>query len=229
MFLANQHTDAQAGSVTNTVRLEGIRMEDEPDEPKIWEKSLEEGARHFADYLDKIGKGESLPSKVRVYLSADNSEAELDVVTDRLHDSFEELAKWFIDPLKEGKPARAEYGYEKLWILMSAAYVIGQQRAVTPAAKKFFDHTGTRKPRESRKKAGQTKKSLAIQAYLEGKITEAHFQSPYGAASGWLDEINVHLGKLGLGSSSTASIGREIERMATKYSSLPDVKLGCET
>jgi hypothetical protein len=64
--------------------------------------------------------------------------AELERGLKTLRPAFDELAKCFLDPLRDSAQSRAMYGYVKLWELMTAAFQIGAYGIVTDSAKAFF-------------------------------------------------------------------------------------------
>jgi hypothetical protein len=90
----------------------------------------EDGARGFLDHIEDCIRGALSPENSRV-LTPENK-GELERALYRLRPSFDELAKWFIDPLRE---TEAMYGYEKLYGLLAAAFV-GEAVALSPIAVK---------------------------------------------------------------------------------------------
>jgi hypothetical protein len=55
-----------------------------------------------------------------------------------LREQFNELVKWFIDPVRETNLPPPGYGYGRLWELMSEAFMIGSKGTVSDSAKVFF-------------------------------------------------------------------------------------------
>jgi hypothetical protein len=51
-----------------------------------------------------------------------------------LRPAIEELAKWFIEPLRETKPGRADCGYEQLDRILGWAFAIGSKSVVQDSA-----------------------------------------------------------------------------------------------
>lgn len=96
--------------------------------------SMKESARTLVDHIENCAEGSLSPSAP----AKGEERASLDRALKRLRPAFDEISKWFIDPIKESKPSRANYGYEKLSELLAAAFVIGQCGTVTEGAKSFF-------------------------------------------------------------------------------------------
>src|ERR1700730_344282 len=99
-------------------------------------EDVEDEARGFLDYIEKCIRGALSPENSRV-LTPENKR-ELEEALDRLRPSFDELAKWFIDPMRETSPSRAMYGYEKLWALLGAVFVGGSGGTVTDSGEIYF-------------------------------------------------------------------------------------------
>jgi hypothetical protein len=124
----------------------------------------EDEARSALDHIDDC---------IRVALSPENSEVitpenkkELERALKILRPSFDELAKWFIDPMRETKPDVANYGYEKLYGLLWATFVGGSRGTVTDSGKNFL----VRKPAsDGGKKGGITHRKRAEVWHVEAR------------------------------------------------------------
>jgi hypothetical protein len=55
-----------------------------------------------------------------------------------LYCSFEQLDKSFVAPLADKQPSLATFGYETLWLMMSASFYAGSRGTITGSAKAFI-------------------------------------------------------------------------------------------
>jgi len=89
---------------------------------KSYKSDLSEAdARDFIGVLEFFAR-DALAAKA---LTLENSK-ELERAVERLKWSFDQLVEWYIEPVRETAPDVADFGYNKLWDLMGAAFVIGQ-------------------------------------------------------------------------------------------------------
>ena len=55
-----------------------------------------------------------------------------------LRPAFEELVKWFVIPAAEQRPLTLEYGFEKLWMLMSCCQIAGSIGIVSNSVENYL-------------------------------------------------------------------------------------------
>jgi hypothetical protein len=93
----------------------------------------EDGARRYVDFLEEIAQKslafEKLTTEDRKVLERAHK---------RLREQFEELVKWFVDPVRETNLPPPGYGYGRLWELMSAAFMIGSKGTVSDSGRAYF-------------------------------------------------------------------------------------------
>lgn len=70
---------------------------------------------------------------------ADEDRKILEGGIDRLRSAVEELAKWYIEPLRETKPSMSDHGYGQLWSILGWAFAIGQAGTISKSARKFHE------------------------------------------------------------------------------------------
>lgn len=97
---------------------------------------FEDGARSFLNHIESCGNISLMPPGC-LCLPDDEYKA-LKYSTEAIRPAFDDLAKWFIEPLREKRPDMVEYGYEKLWVLIGAAFRVGTHGTVTEGAKNFY-------------------------------------------------------------------------------------------
>jgi hypothetical protein len=147
---------------------------------------LEDRARGFLDHIeDHIH--EALSPKGLKVLTPENKR-ELERALYRLRPSFDELAKWFIDPLRETKPNRAMYGYEKLWEFMDAVFVGGSRGVVTESHKKFLDAEHM----QMVVRAGRNRPEI-LEAIIAVRRHNKPDDHPYSVAASILPRVNAWL------------------------------------
>jgi hypothetical protein len=146
---------------------------------------LEDRARELLDNIEDCIRGALSPNALKV-LTQENKR-ELERALDRLRPSFDELAKWFIDPLRETKFHRAMYGYEKLWELLIAAFVSGSRGVVTESHKKLHNAEGTRTMRAGRERPEILEAIIAVRGHNNPD------EHPYTVAARILDKVNAWL------------------------------------
>jgi hypothetical protein len=83
------------------------------------------------------------------------------------------------------------YGYEKLWALLSAAFLGGSRGIVTKSHKKFHDAERTRKMR-----AGRDRPEI-LEAIIAARGHNNPDKHPYAVAARILDKVNVRLKERG--------------------------------
>ena len=91
----------------------------------------ENGARAFVQYIESCIE-DSLSSAAAKLTPSDKADLERALSAPGV---FDELAKWFFDPLREQKPALYEYGCHLLWRLMDAAFVAGSRGTLSESAR----------------------------------------------------------------------------------------------
>ena len=111
----------------------------------------EKGARDYVQYIENRVKGALSSAAAEVVIPADKTSLERSL--DALRPSFDELAKWFFDPVREQKPNLCEYGYSMLWRLMWAAFSAGARGIVSESAQRFTNRHKALKSDRSKKKA----------------------------------------------------------------------------
>ena len=95
----------------------------------------ENEARAFVQHIEECI--EASLSEGAAKLLAPDDRAELERALSALRPSFEELAKSFLDPLREQDPALYEQGYYRLWSLMGAAFVAGSRGTISGSAQTY--------------------------------------------------------------------------------------------
>ena len=148
----------------------------------------EDGARGFLDHIEDCIRVALSPENSRIL--APENKRELERALDRLRPSFDELAKWFIDPLRETKPSHAMYGYEKLWELLSAVFVGGSRGTVTDSGKNYFDNVKTQKMRDARASAPE---EVALRAAIEAERWPGQIEHTWKEASAIRAAVNKRL------------------------------------
>ena len=152
-------------------------------------EDVEDEARGFLDYIEKCIRGALSPENSRV-LTPENKR-ELEEALDRLRPSFDELAKWFIDPMRETSPSRAMYGYEKLWALLGAVFVGGSGGTVTDSGEIYFiNYVKTQKMRDARASAPE---KVALRAAIEAERRPGQFMHTWKEASAIRNAVNKRL------------------------------------
>jgi hypothetical protein len=68
----------------------------------------------------------------------------------RLGPTFDELAKWFVEPLRETKPSCADYGYEKLRELMLDVFIVGSRATMSDSAKTLAEDEKLQRARDKK-------------------------------------------------------------------------------
>jgi hypothetical protein len=117
----------------------------------------------FATQVLQSGSDRILPPK---------EEAQLRLGLANLRPTFFHLATQILDPLRDADPALTSYGFEQLWELMRATFLIGAHGAVTESAAEFFRPRTVLETRQSTAadaRKAQTKKA----AREEAKLLEA--------------------------------------------------------
>jgi hypothetical protein len=149
------------------------------------DKFHEDGARGFLDHIEDCIRSALSPENSRVLTPEDKRH--LEWALDKLRPSFDELAKWFIDPMRETSPSRAIYGYEKLWRLLGAVFVGGSRGVVTKSHKKFHDAERTRTMRAGRDRPEILEAIIAVRGHNN---PDKH---RYTVAGRILDKVNAWL------------------------------------
>ena len=158
-------------------------------------EDVEDEARGFLYYIEDCIRGALSPENSRV-LTPENKR-ELEKALDRLRPSFDELAKWFIDPMRETSPSRAIYGYEKLWRLLGAVFVGGSRGTVTDSGEIYFiNYVKTQKMRDARASAPA---EVALRAAIEAERRPGQIEHPWKEASAIRDAVNKRLKSDGFG------------------------------
>lgn len=128
-------------------------------------EDVEDEARGFLDYIEKCVREALSPKNSRV-LTPENKR-ELEEALDRLRPSFDELAKWFIDPMRETSPSPLCTAM-KNWALLGAVFVGGSRGTVTDSGEIYFiNYVKTQKMRDARASAPE-KVALRAQLRLSG-------------------------------------------------------------
>jgi hypothetical protein len=94
--------------------------------------SFEQEVRRSLDFIEDVA-GAALKFD---RLTADDREI-IKKGLARVRPAFDELAKWFIEPLRQTKPSNVEYGYEKLYELVSWAWALGAKADVPESADSY--------------------------------------------------------------------------------------------
>jgi hypothetical protein len=84
---------------------------------------------------------------------------ELEEAARDLRPAFNDIARTIIDPLRNESPSLLSFGFERIWILTRAAFLIGVHGAVTKSGEKFFAEnqaTGARQARSRKLAKEQT-------------------------------------------------------------------------
>jgi hypothetical protein len=147
---------------------------------------FEDEARRYLDHIEDCIREALSPRNSRV-VSPENKK-ELERALYRLRPSFDELAKWFIDPTG---PIRAVYGYEKLWVLLSAVFVGGSRGVVTKSHEKFHDAARTRMMRAGRDRPEILEAIIAVRGHNNPA------DHPHSVAALFLDRVNAWLKECG--------------------------------
>jgi hypothetical protein len=100
------------------------------------EHPFEDGARSFLNHIESCANISLMPPG-SLCLPEDEY-ATLKFASEELRPAFDELVKWFIEPLRETQPSRCEYGYQQIGTLLGAAFHIGTHGTVTEGAKNYF-------------------------------------------------------------------------------------------
>ena len=95
----------------------------------------ENEARAFVQHIEECI--EASLSEGAAKLLAPDDKAELERALSELRPSFQELAKSFLDPLRERDPALYEHGYYRLWSLMGAAFVARSRGTISGSAQTY--------------------------------------------------------------------------------------------
>jgi hypothetical protein len=148
------------------------------------DKFHEDGARGFLDHIEDCIRSALSPENSRVLTPEDKRH--LEWALDKLRPSFDELAKWFIDPMRETSPSRAIYGYEKLWRLLGAVFVGGSRGTVTDSGKNYFDAERTRMMRAKRERPEILDAIVAVRG--DGPV-----EHPWSTAAKIYDRVNTWL------------------------------------
>ncbi|HEY4848003.1 MAG TPA: hypothetical protein VIH87_09485 [Methylocella sp.] len=158
-------------------------------------EDVEDEARGFLYYIEDCIRGALSPENSRV-LTPENKR-ELEKALDRLRPSFDDLAKWFIDPMRETSPSRAMYGYEKLWALLAAVFVGGSRGTITDSGEIYFiNYVKTQKMRDARASAPA---EVALRAAIEAERRPGQIEHPWKEASAIRDAVNKRLKSDGFG------------------------------
>jgi hypothetical protein len=165
-------------------------------------KDSEDGARRLLNDIEGYIRV-ALSPEVSPVLAPENKR-ELERALDRLRPSFDELAKWFIDPMRETKPSRAMYGYEKLWEFMDAVFVVGSRGVVTESHKKFHDAEGARTMRAGRDRPEILEAIIAVRGHNNPA------DHPYSVAALKLDSVNAWLEEHGYKPVKSDALARRI-------------------
>jgi hypothetical protein len=128
------------------------------------------------------------PANSRIVTPEDKKELEWALA--RLRPSFDELAKWFIDPMRETRPSQAIYGYEKLWDLISSAFVGGSRGTVTVSGKNYVHHVQTQKMRDDRASAPA---EVALLKAIVAERGDSPVEHPFKEADAILKNVNMRL------------------------------------
>jgi hypothetical protein len=142
------------------------------------QSELEEHCRKFIQHVEDVAAA-ALSDCNKPYLEG-GERVEVEKALGRLRLSFDELAKWFVEPLRDSQPGKMQYGYEKLWALVSAAYLIGSRGTITDAGRKFSfiekQSASARKPRKKKTEADALDQ-LALDCWDRAKA-RGHEPSP---------------------------------------------------
>jgi hypothetical protein len=147
--------------------------------------SFEDEARRFLDHVENCIRGALSPENSKILTSGDRGELERALY--RLRPSFDELAKWFINPSCEIGSGHPMYGYEKLWHLLSATFVGGSCGIVTESHKKFHDAERTSLARAGRDRPEILEAILAVHGHNNPA------EHPYAVAGSILGPVNTWL------------------------------------
>jgi hypothetical protein len=112
--------------------------------------SAENEARAFVQHIESCIEASLSPAAVKTV--APDDKAALERALSALRPSFDELAKWFFDPLREQKPAVCEHGYCTLWSLLGAAFVAGSRGTMSESARSYASRANALKSPRSQKK-----------------------------------------------------------------------------
>ena len=99
-----------------------------PDAKKCAEKFLEDTAWLIENALNERNAG---------FLDEKDRDA-LEYARKYLRPAFEELVKWFVIPAAELRPLTLEYGFEKLWMLMSCCQIAGSRGIVSNSVENYL-------------------------------------------------------------------------------------------
>jgi hypothetical protein len=165
---------------------------------------LEDSARRFLDHIEDCIRGALSPEASPVL--APENKRELERALYRLRPSFDELAKGFIDPLRETKPNRAMYGYEKLWEFMDAVFVGGSRGVVTDSGKNYFAAERRRIMRAKRERPEILDAIVAVRG--DGPV-----EHPSSTAVKIYDRVNTWLESHGRADASEDAIYRRLRKL----------------
>ena len=84
--------------------------------------------------------------------------ADLERAQSALRPMFDELAKCFLNPVREHKPAACEHGYSMIWRLMGAAFVAGSSGTMSESARHCASRVNALKSSRSQKKTDRRTK-----------------------------------------------------------------------
>lgn len=130
----------------------------------------------------------------------------------RLEISFEELAKHFIEPNLPAKSHHAEYGYETIWELMQASFVIGSIARPTDPAKEFFKHEHAEEMRAAKGAKSAPAKTALINAVVAVRGAGPPAPTAWKEAECILDPVNRQLKSVGFEHVKGDKIRRVLEK-----------------
>ncbi|QBR72171.1 hypothetical protein CU048_13820 [Beijerinckiaceae bacterium] len=136
------------------------------------------------DYLEKMALGALSPKAEKVVTPADR--ARLEAALTRLRPAFDELAKWFIEPLRQTKPSRADYGYEQIHHFIAAAVSISSMGTMSDSAQKLaeFEKLGRARDRRAANSPQRRERQLSI---LRAELAKG------GSRREITDRVNIRL------------------------------------
>lgn len=165
----------------------------------------EEGARSFLDHIEDCLRRSIRPVNSKIITRGDK--LKLQWALARLRPSFDELAKWFIDPMRETRPSDAVYGYDKLWELMAAAFLAGGRGTVAVNGKKYWRHVQAQKMRDARR---ATPKEVALRTAIVAESRPGRIERTWKEANAIRGAVNKRLTLNGFDPVNTDKIRRRL-------------------
>jgi hypothetical protein len=174
------------------------------------DKHFAAGARDFLRTIKEYGQAALSPKAERI-IHPENKDVLVRAML-RLEISFEELAKHFIEPNLPAKSHHAEYGYETIWELMQASFVIGSIARPTDPAKEFFKHEHAEEMRAAKGAKSAPAKTALINAVVAVRGAGPPAPTAWKEAECILDPVNRQLKSVGFEHVKVDKIRRVLEK-----------------